>query len=155
MENYSACGKLVRNTGSAAQTSSLGAELAGRLKKGNIFLWGELGAGKTTFLKGLGKGLGIKENIVSPSFQLVRKYRDETGNLRLVHLDLYRLSSLEEIMHLGWDELLAEKAVTAIEWADRARRLWPERGVFIKFNHLSPKKRRLEINFSKKNVSGD
>jgi tRNA threonylcarbamoyladenosine biosynthesis protein TsaE len=125
---------------------ALGNALAGDLisQPQNVFLFGELGAGKTTFLKGLGRGLGIKESIISPSFQLVRKYTSESG-LEFIHIDLYRLNDLEDIQRLGWLEMIEGTAVTAVEWSDRAAPILPEEGIFIKIEHVSPEARRLEI----------
>lgn len=81
-----------------------------------VVLSGDLGAGKTTFTQGVGRGLGIDEQITSPTFTIVRSY---TGRLDLYHLDVYRLSELEEVADLGLGEILDDDAVTLIEWGDR------------------------------------
>ncbi len=154
MENYPYCGKLVKKTFSADETLKLGESFAAGLNNKNLFLWGELGAGKTTFLKGLGKGLAVKQKVVSPSFQLVRNYTDGSGRLRLIHLDLYRLSSLEEILHLGWNDILESDAAVAVEWADRASDILPRQGVFMKFSHIAPDEREIEIYSEKRNIPG-
>jgi len=152
VKNLTSCGKLVETTGSVDETFQLGKKIAAEaLKKNtNIFLWGELGAGKTTFLKGVGLGLGITENIVSPTFQLVRKYEGTMG--RFIHIDLYRLSDTEEIMYLGWEELLREEAVTAVEWAGRAKDILPEEGLFVMITVISKEERKFEICTKKKNI---
>ncbi len=154
MENYSYCGKLVKKTLSASETIKLGEQFAAGLDNKNIFLWGELGAGKTTFLKGLGKGLAVREEVASPSFQLVRSYTGPSGALRLMHLDLYRLNSLEEILHLGWNDILDSDAAVAVEWADRAIDILPEEGIFMKFSHIAPDEREIEIYSEKRNIPG-
>ena len=154
MENFRTCGKLVKKTYSASETVKFGEEFAAGLTDDNLFLWGELGAGKTTFLKGLGKGLGINSPVVSPTFQLVRNYRGPAGQRSLIHIDLYRLSSLQEIMHLGWDDMLESSVPAAVEWADRAKQLWPEKGIFIKFTHISPDEREIDIYREKKDIPG-
>jgi tRNA threonylcarbamoyladenosine biosynthesis protein TsaE len=138
--------KVLTKTCSADDTAIIGKELGGQLLKEpqNIFLSGDLGAGKTTFIQGLGAGLGIDDKIVSPSFQLVRKYTGNTG-IELIHIDLYRLKDIVEIQHLGWWEMLEGPSVTAVEWADRADGILPEKGIFITIKHVSPDTRTLEI----------
>ena len=143
---------MLRKTCSADDTAIMGRELASQLLQRpenpeNIFLFGELGAGKTTFVQGLGQGLGIEEPIISPSFQLVRKYTGN-GGIELIHIDLYRLKNIVEIQHLGWREMLEGPAITAVEWADRADGILPQTGIFIDIKHISPDTRRVEIRMS-------
>lgn len=141
---------------SPAQTEDIGRKLAGELKdrNQNIFLFGELGAGKTTLLKGLGSGLGITDDVISPSFQLVRKYSGTDGT-KLTHIDLYRLEDVTEILHLGWWELLEEEGVTAVEWADRAWKILPDDANILKISLISENKRRIEIITKQKDLSGN
>jgi tRNA threonylcarbamoyladenosine biosynthesis protein TsaE len=107
-------------THSEAETSAAGRELAAALQRGAVVLLsGDLGAGKTAFVRGLAAGLGIDPNEVSsPTFTLVQEYRG--GRLTLYHVDLYRLQA-GEVDDLGLDEL-TEEGVTAIEWPDRLPR---------------------------------
>jgi tRNA threonylcarbamoyladenosine biosynthesis protein TsaE len=107
-------------THSEAETSAAGRELASALQRGTVVLLsGDLGAGKTAFVRGLAAGLGIDPNEVSsPTFTLVQEYRG--GRLTLYHVDLYRLQA-GEVDDLGLDEL-TEEGVTAIEWPDRLLR---------------------------------
>ncbi|MEA3506761.1 MAG: tRNA (adenosine(37)-N6)-threonylcarbamoyltransferase complex ATPase subunit type 1 TsaE [Elusimicrobiota bacterium] len=137
---------LVITTHSAEETLKFGAGLAERLKEGdNLLLLGELGAGKTTLLQGLGRGLGIKRNIISPTFQLVRKYSLECGK-EFVHIDLYRLNSDEEILHIGWREMTEGSPIVAVEWADRAKEIWPDNSSYIINMAVSGKdRRRIEL----------
>ena len=100
-------------------TRQLGVLVGSALAGGVVIeLCGPLGAGKTQFAKGLAVGLGVDaaEPIVSPTFVLVREYR---GRVRFCHCDAYRLGSAEELLELGLEEMVAESAVVAIEWADR------------------------------------
>ncbi len=110
---------LVARTRSAAETTGLGRHLGGLLRPGEVvLLTGELGTGKTTFVRGLAVGLGVNERVRSPSFQIVRTH--EGGRYPFVHIDLYRLGSATEVLDLGLEELIAPPAVAAIEWGDKA-----------------------------------
>lgn len=103
-------------TSSIAQTRELAAALAELARPGDLFLLvGDLGAGKTAFSQGFGAALGVTEPITSPTFTLARVYR---GRLEMNHLDVYRLSQLDEVLDLGLQELLDGDAVTLIEWGD-------------------------------------
>jgi tRNA threonylcarbamoyladenosine biosynthesis protein TsaE len=119
---------LVVTTYSAEETLEFGAKLAGRITAGdNLFLSGELGAGKTTMLQGLGRGLGIEGNIISPTFQLVRKYYLKDGR-EFAHIDLYRLDTVEDILRIGWRDITESSRIVAVEWADKAKEIWPDKG---------------------------
>ena len=105
-------------TASAGETEAAGERLGRLLAPGRLLLLtGELGAGKTTFVRGLAAGMGVAGDVMSPTFQLVRVYR---GPLQLAHVDLYRLGDGAELADLGLDELLDEGAVV-VEWGDRLR----------------------------------
>jgi tRNA threonylcarbamoyladenosine biosynthesis protein TsaE len=111
-----------RRTGSPEETEAAGEELAASLQVGDLLLLaGELGAGKTTFVRGLARGLGSSAGVQSPTFQLVRVY---PGRIQLAHVDLYRLESGADIADLGLDDLL-EQGVVAVEWGDRLRLDYP------------------------------
>ncbi len=98
------------------QTKELAAVLAELARPGDIVLLaGDLGAGKTVFVQGFGRGLGIAGPITSPTFTLAREYE---GRLPLHHLDVYRLDHMEELFDVGIPELLDEGAVTVVEWGD-------------------------------------
>ena len=103
---------------SPAETEALGEEF-GRLAQSGlvITLSGDLGAGKTQFVKGLARGLGVPGRIHSPSFTLVNEY--EGGRLKLFHLDLYRLETRAQIRSAGIEEFLNPDGVSVIEWAER------------------------------------
>ena len=104
---------------SEAETEALGAELAGRLRAGDVVAFsGDLGAGKTAFTRGLARGLGVTERVTSPTFTIVNEY--DGGQLPLFHFDLYRLSSSEELFDIGWEDYLSRGGVCAVEWSERA-----------------------------------
>jgi tRNA threonylcarbamoyladenosine biosynthesis protein TsaE len=103
-------------TKSVDDTRALATELASLARPGDlILLSGGLGAGKTAFAQGFARGLGVQEQVTSPAFVLVRPYE---GRIPMVHLDVYRLDHLQELVDLGIAELLDEDAVTLIEWGD-------------------------------------
>ncbi len=102
---------------SAEETEQIGADLAARLKPGAVLAFtGDLGAGKTAFVRGLARGLGITERVTSPTFTIVNEY--EGGRLTLFHFDMYRLGSSEELFDIGWEDYLARGGVCAVEWSE-------------------------------------
>jgi tRNA threonylcarbamoyladenosine biosynthesis protein TsaE len=104
-------------TGSVDATRDLGAAVAGLARAGDVVvLAGDLGAGKTAFVQGFGRALGVEERITSPTFTLVHVY--EGGRLPIHHLDVYRLEQLNEALDLGLAEMLDEGGVVLIEWGD-------------------------------------
>lgn len=105
----------------ADDTRAVGDAIAPLLLAGDVIvLSGELGAGKTTFVQGLGRGLGIDEPVVSPTFTLIKEYE---GRLDLVHVDIYRLDRIQDVMDLGLDELGA--GVRVVEWGEGVAELLP------------------------------
>lgn len=103
---------------SPAETEALGEKFGRRAESGLVIaLSGELGAGKTRFVNGMARGLGISSRVHSPTFTLVNEY--EGGRLRLFHLDLYRLESREQLLSAGIEEFLQPDGVSVIEWAER------------------------------------
>ena len=104
-------------TKSVDETKEIGAALAELARAGDlVLLAGDLGAGKTAFAQGFGRGLGVDEPITSPTFTLAREYQG--SRLRLHHLDAYRMEALEEVLDVGLPELLDDEAVVLIEWGD-------------------------------------
>ncbi len=109
----------VIETRSEEETSAVAARFARSLRPGDVvLLFGDLGAGKTAFVRGLARGLGASaEDVSSPTFTLIQEYRGSSG-ATLQHVDLYRLSPAE-VDDLGLDELISGDAIVAIEWAER------------------------------------
>ena len=104
-------------TNSPEETEALGADLAGRLEPGTVIAFtGDLGAGKTAFVRGLARGLGVQERVTSPTFTIVNEY--EGGRLPLFHFDMYRLGSADELFDIGWEDYLARGGVCAVEWSE-------------------------------------
>ncbi|MDQ3963309.1 MAG: tRNA (adenosine(37)-N6)-threonylcarbamoyltransferase complex ATPase subunit type 1 TsaE [Actinomycetota bacterium] len=110
---------------SAEETRILGASLAPTLLPGDVLsLAGDLGAGKTTFAQGLGGGLGVQHRITSPTFTLVNEY---DGRYPVIHVDVYRLDSIQEVLDLGFEELLDPGAILLVEWGEAVLPLLPRR----------------------------
>jgi tRNA threonylcarbamoyladenosine biosynthesis protein TsaE len=104
-------------TNTVEETEALGARLAERLTPGAVVAFtGDLGAGKTAFVRGLARGLGITERVTSPTFTIVNEY--EGGRLPLFHFDMYRLGSSEELFDIGWEDYLRRGGVCAVEWSE-------------------------------------
>ena len=109
-------------TRSPEETEALGARLAGALEPGAVVAFtGDLGAGKTAFVRGLARGLGIRDRVTSPTFTIVNEY--EGGRLPLFHFDLYRLGCADELFDIGWEDYLARGGVCAVEWSERMEEL--------------------------------
>lgn len=161
-------------TNSAQETQKIGQMLGKRFKKGDlpagrqvfIALFGELGGGKTTFVQGLVRGLGIKRRIISPTFIILRKYKISPprspfplrqgfagrvghlggGETNFYHVDLYRIENQREIEELGLREIIdAGKDIVAIEWAEKMGELLPKNRWEINFEYINDNKRRVII----------
>ena len=130
-------------THSESETVAAGRELGAALSAGEtVLLFGDLGAGKTAFVRGLAEGLGIDgTQVTSPTFTLVQEYRG--GRLRLIHADLYRLDDQREIEDLGLDEIAAG-GVLAVEWAEKLPGV-TERGIEVHISHGAGDERRLRV----------
>lgn len=106
-------------THSADETQALGQKLASRLAPGDVIAYfGDLGAGKTAFTRGLAQGLGITDPVTSPTYTIVNEYL--SGRIPLFHFDMYRLGSSDELFDIGWEDYLARGGVCAVEWSERA-----------------------------------
>ncbi len=147
-------------TKSAEETQKIARELAATMQDGEILLlFGNLGAGKTTFMQGFAKGLGITQRIISPTFIIAREYEVRSmkheltclaarrGIKNLFHLDLYRITSEHDLEGLGIEEILNDKeAIVAIEWPEKLGNLIPEKRIEIHFETLSDQERKIIIN---------
>jgi tRNA threonylcarbamoyladenosine biosynthesis protein TsaE len=117
-------GRIDLVTDSVLETRAVGHAVAGVLAAGDLVaLAGDLGAGKTAFIQGAAAGLGVTEPVVSPTFTLVREYG---GNPPVVHIDVYRLDRIQEVLDLGFEDYLEDGRVVFVEWGDVVRELLPE-----------------------------
>ena len=122
---------------SAAKTEEAGARLAPELRAGDVLaLKGDLGAGKTQFVKGIARELGSSDVVTSPTFTLVHEYPG--GRLPLYHFDFYRLENLEALRTIDFDEYIFGKGVSVIEWADKFPGALPSSAQWIRFDIISP-----------------
>ena len=145
--------RLTVTTRVEGETADVGRRLATTSQVGDVvLLYGDLGAGKTAFVRGLAEGLGVPPgDVTSPTFTLIQEYRG--GRLPLFHVDLYRLNDPREIDDLGLDEI-AEGGVLAIEWAEKltaGARLKPSRSseiVTVRITHGDGDTRTIEITYS-------
>jgi tRNA threonylcarbamoyladenosine biosynthesis protein TsaE len=130
-------------TRSVEETQALGEAIAATLGPGAVVACvGELGAGKTAFLQGLARGLGVASAVTSPTFVLVNVYR---GRVPVYHLDAYRTTSVAEVQDLGIEEMLDGEGVTLIEWADRILALLPPRAIVVRIQGLGDEPRQIEV----------
>jgi tRNA threonylcarbamoyladenosine biosynthesis protein TsaE len=104
-------------TKSEQETENLGCALGKILKPGTVVAYyGDLGAGKTAFTRGLARGLGVHDRVTSPTYTIVNEY---SGRIPLFHFDMYRLDSSEELFDIGWEDYLSRGGVLAVEWSER------------------------------------
>ena len=121
MERYSA---------SERETEALGQALVERLSPGAVVAFtGDLGAGKTAFVRGMARGLDIPQRVTSPTFTIVNEY--EGGRLPLFHFDLYRLGSSDELFDIGWEDFLRRGGICAVEWSENVADALEPDTVFI------------------------
>ena len=139
---------------SPAQTEKFGRELAQRLDPGAVVaLYGDLGAGKTTLIRGLVRGLGAEKStrVTSPTFVLMNIYQ---GRRPIYHFDFYRLKGPSMIAELGCEEYFGGAGTTVIEWADRAGELIPRERIRIELTAIDETTREIEVVFPE-SMTGD
>lgn len=109
-----------KHSASVEETEALGAALVRQMPPGSVVAFtGDLGAGKTAFVRGMARGLGIPHRVTSPTFTIVNEY--EGGSLPLFHFDMYRLHSSEELFDIGWEDFLSRGGICAVEWSENIR----------------------------------
>lgn len=129
---------------SPEETEKIGEKLSESLKQGDLVaLVGELGGGKTRFVRGIAKGLGSRGFVKSPSFTIVNVY--EGGRLPLYHIDLYRIGGAAEFESAGLDELIYGHGISVIEWADKAPEIFHECRIIVSFSYAGEFEREIEI----------
>ena len=120
---------------SEQETEALGSRIAALLPKTAVIcLYGELGAGKTAFVRGLAEGLGLKCVVSSPTFTIVNEY---LGKRDLIHFDMYRLSSADELFDIGWEDYLKRDAILVVEWSENVQEAFDGSEIRIELKKLS------------------
>ncbi len=134
-------------TASPAQTKGVGEVLAKEIFKNRpgksakvLGLVGDLGGGKTTFLQGFAKGLGIKEKITSPTFVIMKRFKN------FYHIDCYRIKKPKELSDLGFKKIISNpENIVAVEWADRIKKILPKGTIWLNFKFIDNKTRKIAI----------
>lgn len=130
-------------THSPEETEELGSRLAEQLHPGTVIAYyGDLGAGKTAFTRGLARGLGIAEPVTSPTYTIVNEYL--SGRLPLFHFDMYRLGSSDELFDIGWEDYLARGGICAVEWSENVSDAL-EDAVVVRICRLSDQAREITV----------
>lgn len=130
-------------TNTVDETIDIGIKLGKALRPGDVVcLDGDLGSGKTHLTKGIALGLGIRDHITSPTFNIVNEY---DGRLKFYHFDVYRVNDPDEIAAIGFDEYIFSDAASVIEWADYIRELIPEEHIQIQITKESETRRNISI----------
>lgn len=151
MENKSSKGKkgkvgkgVAVTTTCASQTETLGEQLAKSLFPGAVLAFtGGLGAGKTTFTRGLARGLGVTGRVTSPTYTIVNEY--DQIPIPFIHFDMYRIGSSQELFELGWDDYLEQGAIIAVEWAENIKDFLPADTIWVDIQTLDEQRREITI----------
>ena len=132
--------RLELTAGAPEDTMAVGNAVASLLREGDaVALTGELGAGKTTFVRGAARALGFDGAVASPTFTLVREYQ---GRVRIYHVDVYRLERVQDVLDLGLDEMVTEGGVVLVEWGDAVEGLLPDEHLLVEITLMGPEEAR-------------
>ena len=134
---------LVYITKNETETEALGARFAEGLPGGTVVaMYGDLGAGKTAFVRGMARGMGIDVRVSSPTFTIVNEY---LGARELFHFDMYRLGSSDELFDIGWEDYLSRGGVCAVEWSENVADAFDGDEIEVRITKLSADERKIEI----------
>lgn len=130
-------------TNSEQETELVGERLAKQLPGGSVVaMYGDLGAGKTAFVRGMARGMGLTCRVSSPTFTIVNEY---LGERELIHFDMYRLSGADELFDIGWEDYLNRGAVCAVEWSENVRDAFFGDEITVSIEKLSDTSRKITI----------
>ena len=130
-------------TKNEAETEQAGAEFAKTLPDGAVVaLYGDLGAGKTAFVRGMARGMGITARVSSPTFTIVNEY---LGARELYHFDMYRLASSDELFDIGWEDYLRRGGVCAVEWSENVADAFEGDEITVRIEKLGDEERKITI----------
>jgi tRNA threonylcarbamoyladenosine biosynthesis protein TsaE len=138
---------MLYHSNSEKETEAIGASFAATLAPGTVCaFFGELGSGKTAFIRGMARGLGIDMPVSSPSFNIVNEY---PGKIPLFHFDMYRLGSSDELFDIGWEDYLERNGVCAVEWSERVEDVFEPGMYYIVFTKTGETERNISIEVKK------
>ena len=130
-------------TANERETEALGAAFGAKIADGSVVaMYGDLGAGKTAFVRGMAKGMGIDARVNSPTFTIVNEY---IGQRELFHFDMYRLGSSDELFDIGWEDYLAREGVCVVEWSENVDDAFDGTELMVTINKLSDTERKITI----------
>ena len=128
---------------SQLETEEVGRKLAEKLPGGSVVaMYGDLGAGKTAFVRGMARGMGLSCRVSSPTFTIVNEY---LGERELIHFDMYRLSSADELFDIGWEDYLSRGAVCAVEWSENVQDAFFGDEIVVRIEKLNDTDRKILI----------
>lgn len=131
-------------TNSPEETITLGEKIGQKLKGGEIIAYtGDLGSGKTTITRGICIGMGLGDDVTSPTFALVNEYRGE--KISLIHFDMYRINSAEDLETTGFFDYMDDDTVLCVEWSENISSELPENCIFINFERISDNVRKITV----------
>ena len=134
---------MVIYTENELETTAAGESFSKKLKPGDVIaMYGDLGAGKTAFIRGIARGLGLSSRVSSPTFTIVNEYLGETP---LFHFDMYRLSSSDELFEIGWEDYISRGGVCAVEWSENVEDAFGPETVTVSIEKTGENSRKIEI----------
>lgn len=134
---------MIRITKTVEETEDAGYNLAKGLNAGAVVtLYGDLGAGKTAFVRGMARGLNSNSRVTSPTFTIVNEY---SGDLPLFHFDMYRLSSSNELFDIGWEDYLGRGGVCVVEWSENVSDAFDGSEIKVRIDKLSDTERKITL----------
>ena len=134
---------MIYTTHSEQETEALGADFAQKLPAGAVVaLYGDLGCGKTAFVRGMARGMGLAATVTSPTFTIVNEY---DGPRPLFHFDMYRLGGADELYDIGWEDYLARDGVCAVEWSENVPGAFMGDEITVRFRKISDTDREITV----------
>ena len=134
---------MIYYTNSDKETEAVGEQFGRTVKDGTVVaMYGDLGAGKTAFVRGMARGMGIDERVSSPTFTIVNEY---LGDRTLIHFDMYRLGSADELFDIGWEDYIARGAVCAVEWSENVEEAFYGDEIILTIEKTSDTSRKITI----------
>ena len=134
---------MIYYTNSDKETEAVGEQFGRTVKDGTVVaMYGDLGAGKTAVVRGMARGMGITERVSSPTFTIVNEY---LGDRTLIHFDMYRLGSADELFDIGWEDYIARGAVCAVEWSENVEEAFYGDEIILTIEKTSDTSRKITI----------